>query len=112
MWLDHAPLCLRPPRMIWIPPCLSVRWNNLLWLSVTVGAYLLGRATQRALRGHPAANPVLIAITVVSAILALTHTPYDSDFRSTRLLTFLLAPATVALGVPLEHNPVHVRRSL
>jgi putative effector of murein hydrolase len=98
--------------MMWIPLCLRVQANNLLWLSVTVGAYLLGCAIQRALRGHPAANPVLIAIAVVSGLLALTHTPYDSYFRSTQLLTFLLAPATVALGIPLEHNLVHVRRSL
>jgi len=66
---------------------------NLFWLAATVSAYLIGRAVQRSLRGNPAANPVLIAIAIVCG-----------------LLTFLLAPATVALGVPLEDNLIHVRR--
>ena len=84
---------------------------SLFWLAVTVSAYLFGRAVQRSLRGNPAANPVLIAIAIVSGLLTAGHVPYESYFRSTWLLTFLLAPATVALGVPLENNFIHVKRS-
>jgi putative effector of murein hydrolase len=90
---------------------LRIPAANLLWLAVTVSAYLFGRAVQRLLRGNPAANPVLIAIVIVSALLTAAHVPYALYFRSTWLLTFLLAPATVALGVPLENNFIHVKRS-
>jgi putative effector of murein hydrolase len=83
---------------------------NLFWLAATVSAYLIGRAVQRSLRGNPAANPVLIAIAIVCGLLTAAHVPYESYFRSTWLLTFLLVPATVALGVPLEDNLIHVRR--
>ena len=68
--------------------CLGVSAKDLLWLPVTVVAYCLGCAAQRALRGNPVANPVLIAIAIVSGLLALTHTPYDSYFRSTWLITW------------------------
>ena len=90
---------------------LRILAANLLWPAVTVSAYLFGRAVQRLSRGNPVANPVLIAIAIVSAVLTAAQVPYEAYLRSTWLLTFLLAPATVALGVPLENNFIHVRRS-
>jgi len=90
---------------------LRIPAANVLWMAVTVSAYLFGRAAQRLSRGNPAANPVLMAIAIVSALLTAAHVPYEAYLRATWPLTFLLAPATVALGVPLENNLIHVRRS-
>jgi len=85
---------------------------SVLWTSVTIACYLMGLGLRRLTRNHALANPALITMILVAGILIITGTPYDLYFRATWLLTFLLAPATVALGIPLANNFAHVRRSL
>jgi putative effector of murein hydrolase len=94
--------------MLWTPLAPS----PLVWLTVTIGAYLVGRGVQRACRGAAFASPVLIAITTVAGILLATGTPYATYFAGARFIHFLLGPATVALAVPLARNLHHVRRNL
>jgi putative effector of murein hydrolase len=86
--------------------------QSFLWTGITVGCYVIGLGVCRAARHNALANPVLIAMTLVAVLLYMTGTPYAHYFRATWTLTFLLAPATVALGVPLAKNLAHVRRSL
>jgi putative effector of murein hydrolase len=57
------------------------------------------------------ANPVLIAILAVAAIVLATGTSYERYFAGAQFINFLLGPATVALAVPLARNLHHVRRS-
>ena len=83
----------------------------LPWLAVTLIAYVLGQAAQRACRGSPLANPVLIAIVLVGVVLEATGTSYTTYFTGAQAIHFLLGPATVALAVPLAANLDHVRRS-
>jgi putative effector of murein hydrolase len=83
----------------------------LLWLAVTIGAYVLGQRAQRACKGSPLVNPVLIAIVAVAALLEGTDTSYATYFAGAQFIHFLLGPATVALAVPLALNLGHVRRS-
>jgi putative effector of murein hydrolase len=83
----------------------------LLWLAVTLAAYVLGQMVQRACKGSPLANPVLIAIVVVAALLEGTGTSYATYFAGAQFIHFLLGPVTVALAVPLARNLGHVRRS-
>jgi putative effector of murein hydrolase len=86
--------------------------QSLLWIVVTVACYFIGLGLRRIARHNALANPVLVAVVLVASLLLATHTPYAVYFRATWLLTFLLAPATVALGVPLARNFAHVRQSL
>ncbi|MDQ0392361.1 LrgB family protein [Labrys monachus] len=86
--------------------------SPLFWLAVTLAAYLGAQRLQRLCRGSPLANPVLVAILIVAAVLLGTGTPYATYFDQTRPITFLLGPATVALAVPLARNLHHVRSSL
>jgi putative effector of murein hydrolase len=92
---------------VWQPLGLT----PLPWLAVTIAAYVLGQMLQRLCRGAPLANPVLIAILVVSVLLEATGTPYARYFSGAQFIQFLLGPATVALAVPLALNLNHVRRS-
>ena len=85
---------------------------SLLWTGITIAAYLIGLAVNRFARRNAMANPALISITLVSILVAATHTPYALYFRATWVLTFLLGPATVALGYPLAKNFAHVRQNL
>lgn len=55
----------------------------------------------KVVAGHPLANPVLIAVIVLVALLWATGTPYATYFEGAQFVHFLLGPATVALAIPL-----------
>lgn len=84
----------------------------LFWPGVTLAAYLVGTGLQARLRGLPLANPVLIAVLLVGALLKATGTPYDVYFAGALPIHLLLGPATVALAVPLVAALPLLRRSL
>ena len=74
----------------------------LVWLTLTLAAYLLAITLHRKAGGHPAANPVLISVAILVALLLATDTPYQRYFDGAQFVHFLLGPATVALAVPLH----------
>jgi len=84
----------------------------LLWLAVTIAAYVVGRLAQRACRDSPFASPVLIAILLVAAVVVATRTSYQTYFGGAQFINFLLGPATIALAVPLAKSLSHVRSNL
>ncbi len=86
--------------------------NVLLWTAVTVAAYSVGLTARRFTRRHPLANPVLIAMALMIAVLRASHTRYEDYLAASWPIVFLLGPATVALGVPLAANFVPLRRSM
>ncbi|MBV8473196.1 MAG: LrgB family protein [Hyphomicrobiales bacterium] len=92
---------------LWTPLAPS----PLLWLTATLVAFWIGRTIQRICRGSPLANPVLIAIALMAALLQVSGTSYATYFAGAQFIHFLLGPATVALAVPLARNLNHVRRS-
>lgn len=86
--------------------------QSVLWTAITVACYLAALGFRRAVRNNALANPALITMILIAVLLLVTHTPYALYFRATWVLTFLLAPATVALGLPLAKNSAHIRRSM
>jgi predicted murein hydrolase (TIGR00659 family) len=86
--------------------------SPLLWLTATLVAYVIADAISAKLDRHPLANPVLIAVIVVSAILLASGTPFPRYFAGAQFVHFLLGPATVALAVPLVRYLPHVKRAL
>ena len=84
----------------------------LLWLTATLAAYEAGAWIFGRFGRRPLLNPVLIAVTVLIAVLAATGTPYETYFDGAQFVHFLLGPATVALAVPLFENRAHVRAAL
>ena len=86
--------------------------QSFLWTAITVAFYLVGLGLRRLARNHVLANPAMIAMILVAILLLTTRTAYAVYFRATWVLTFLLAPATVALGIPLAKNFAHVRQSM
>lgn len=95
-------------RTLWAP----LATTPLLWLTLTLAAFAFGQAVQRLCCRSPLANPVLIAILGMVAILKCTNTSYAEYFAGAQFINFLLGPATVALAVPLALNLNHIRRSL
>lgn len=84
----------------------------LLWLCVTVVAYVAAVRIAAAFGGSPFANTVLIATVLIVATLWVSNTPYSLYFEGAQFVHFLLGPATVALAVPLFRNIAAVRKSL
>ena len=82
----------------------------LFWLSLTLLAWLVADGLARRTGRHPLANPVLIAVVLLGALLGASRTPYATYFAGAQFVHFLLGPATVALAVPLYRNRHLVRR--
>jgi predicted murein hydrolase (TIGR00659 family) len=81
------------------------------WTLATVLAYALALRAHVALRRHPLANVVLVAVLLLAPLLALARTPYAAYAASTRPVSLLLGPATVALALPLYRNLAALRAS-
>ena len=84
--------------------------SPLLGLTLTLLAYqaavwIFHRSGQRAW-----ANPVLIAIILITIFLSATGTPYLRYFEGAQFVHFLLGPATVALAIPLFAQWQRLRR--
>jgi putative effector of murein hydrolase len=98
-------------------PAIQHLWTPLaatplLWLVVTLAAYVVGGLLQRVCKGAAYASPVLIAMILVGAVLLGTGTSYQTYFAGAQFINFLLGPVTVALAVPLAANFRHVWRNL
>lgn len=76
--------------------------SPLLWLGATLLAYQFAVWLHRRSGYHPLANPVLVAVALISALLLATGVPYRSYLDGASFIHFLLGPATVALAVPLH----------
>ena len=97
------------------PQAISETWvylsaSPLIGLTLTLLAYQFAFwLYQRS--GHRAwANPVLIAIFLITLFLWATNIPYKRYFEGAQFVHFLLGPATVALAVPLFAQWKRLRR--
>jgi predicted murein hydrolase (TIGR00659 family) len=86
--------------------------SPLLWLAMTLLAYAIADRLSLAAKRHPLVNPVLIAVTALSAMLWASGTPYATYFEGAQFVHFLLGPATVALAIPLHRNWPVVRKAI
>jgi predicted murein hydrolase (TIGR00659 family) len=86
--------------------------SPLLWLTITLLAWLAADWLARRSSRHPLVNPVLIAVVLVASLLKLTGTDYKNYFDGAQFVHFLLGPATVALAVPLYRNRQRVRHNM
>jgi predicted murein hydrolase (TIGR00659 family) len=85
--------------------------SPLAGITLTLVAYKLGRLALVRTGGNPFAQPVLIAIVLISAVLLTFDISYDDYVGGASYISFWLGPATVALALPLHHEWERVRRS-
>ncbi|MBR1517705.1 MAG: LrgB family protein [Bacteroidales bacterium] len=69
-------------------------------ISLTLGAYILG-VWVRTKSKISMLNPMLIAIPIIISFLLLSDIPPQHYIQSNRLITFMLGPCVVALGLTL-----------
>jgi len=83
------------------------------WLALTIGLYLLANHASAAwFRGHPLANPVLLAISALCMLVWLSGIDASRYLDMTRPLTLLIGPATVSLALPLWRHRQRVKENL
>jgi predicted murein hydrolase (TIGR00659 family) len=73
----------------------------LVYLGLTCGIYAAALEISRRSGSHPIANPVLLSVCCLIALLWFASVVYQHYFANVQLIHFLLGPATVALAVPL-----------
>jgi len=86
--------------------------SPLLGLTLTLCAYLVAQWVYARCGFSPLANPVAIAIALISLVLTASGMSYQRYFAGAQFVHFLLGPATVALAVPLARQVPRLRRSL
>jgi len=85
--------------------------SPLLGLTITLCAYVAAQAIYARCKYSPLANPVAIAIALVSIALLASGMSYQRYFAGAQFVHFLLGPATVALAVPLARQLPRMRRA-
>lgn len=80
-----------------------------LAILLTLIAYFLSLTIFRKLRQPAWCPPVLLASLLLAAMLMVLTIDYRDYQQGAGWLTFLLGPATVALGVPLYQQIHHIR---
>jgi predicted murein hydrolase (TIGR00659 family) len=84
-------------------PLLGLAATLLVWRGAVWAASLLGTS--------PLANPMLLSVLTLVALLLATGTPYSAYFEGAQYVHFLLGPATVALALPMYANLSRIRAS-
>ena len=90
---------------------IYLQTTPLLGLGLTLIAYQAAIWISDRLGGHTLANPMLLCVGMIVALLLVTGTPYSVYFQGAQYVQFLLGPATVALAVPMYANLAQLRRS-
>ena len=86
--------------------------NPLFWLTAVLVTHLIADWIADRCGRHPLANTVAISAVILSALLLVTGTKYQTFFDGAQFVHFLLGPATVALAIPLYRNLGRVRATL
>jgi len=86
--------------------------SPLLGLTLTLCAYVFAHWVYARCGMSPLANPVAIAVAIISLVLVAGGMSYQRYFAGAQFVHFLLGPATVALALPLARQAPRLRRSL
>ena len=79
----------------------------LFWLTLTIGAFLIGDYFYKKSKLNPLVNPVAISILIVAGVLIVTDVSYERYFSGAKFIHFMLGPATVALAIPI-YKQIHL----
>ncbi|WP_371195006.1 LrgB family protein [Glaciecola sp. SC05] len=78
--------------------------GHIVWLSITLAAYVLSLILYQKANSHPALHPLIISSTLIICSLFALDVVIEDYLNYVWLLAFLLGPATVALAIPLYNQ--------
>ena len=76
--------------------------SPLMWITLTVGLYLLAARLKAKWPKNPLFTPLVFAIIMVILILLVTGTPLETYNAGGQFIGLFVTPATVALAIKLE----------
>ena len=65
----------------------SLSTSSLLWLTVTLAAYLFAQKLYKWSNWNSLLNPVAVSIVTVVLLLMATHTPYQTYFSGAQFIS-------------------------
>lgn len=71
---------------------------------LSILAFKIGAMIQKAAKGSPLLNPLLLGIIIVVAVLRVLNISYETYLIGGKFISFFIAPATVAMVVNLYKN--------
>ena len=83
--------------------------SPLIALFITLAAYQIGLWLYQRSAQNPIANPVAIAVILVSVAIELLQMPYRTYFEGAQFVHFLLGSATVSLAIPIYRGIQHLQ---
>lgn len=89
----------------------TITTSPFFGICLTILAYELGLYINRKLK-TPIANPLLIAVAIVIAVLAVFKIPYASYNQGGSIITMFLAPATASLAVNIYTQLEQLKKRL
>lgn len=81
------------------------------WIMATLVAWCAAQHVQTRARGHLLANPIVLSIAAVIALIEASGQSYADYARATLPITLWIGPATVALAMPIHANVALIRRA-
>ena len=79
---------------------ISILNTPLFGLILTIAAFHIGLFIFKKTK-FPVLNPLLVGIIIVMIIMSVFNIPLDYFRKGGDYITFLLAPATISLALPL-----------
>ena len=84
--------------------------SAMLWVSLTVGLYLLAGRLKEKWPKNPLFTPLVFAIIAVILILLVTGISQETYNIGGQFFSLFVTPATVALAIKLEKNFVYLKK--
>ncbi|RHH67311.1 MULTISPECIES: LrgB family protein [Vagococcus] len=84
--------------------------SPFLWISLTVGLYLLSARLKAKWPKNPLFTPLVFAIIALILILVFLDIPLETYKNGGQFLSLFVTPATVALAIKLEQNFVYLKK--
>lgn len=88
----------------------SILNSPMLWISLTVGLYLLAGRLKEKWPKNPLFTPLVFAIIVIIILLLATDISIDTYNTGGRFFSLFVTPATVALAIKLKKNIVYLKK--
>jgi len=85
--------------------------SAIIWLTITIGVYLISLVIFRLLGRRPVFHPMIFCIALLTIVLFYAGVGVTAYQAHTNVLTRLLGPATVALAVPLYTQLSSIRQN-
>jgi putative effector of murein hydrolase len=86
--------------------------HPLFMVLLTLITFVISEKIFTKLGKFPLLNPVLVTIIIIISLINLFDIPYSQYKEGTQVFNYLIAPAIIALAVPLYQNIKEVKSSL